>query len=379
MIPALANKVAYRVEKALGRSRILSRPVGVDVVLTKACNFACTFCKDYETEGGKRITLENFERVARQLLPTASRLNICSGGEPYLHTGLEDILRMARRYNPKLYIWLLSNGSILRENRVRAILEEGLVTEHGLSVDGSRAATVEAIRINAKFDVVMANIRMLLDMRRDLGLTRPAVTIRYALMRSNIEELPDAVQMWGELGVENLNTGYVSLANGMDRDLSLFYHQDLAREYFEKAAAVAAKYPGLTLRLPELIADQKKYLDQPMKCGFPWRFVMIDTNGQVLPCYNAFEALRFDSIYKPDVTFDQIWNSPGYRQLRETVNDDSKEKYYPFCGKCEYRYGSSQEQAHLGDEAWVDALGEAWLPNGIRHQRPLKGTSGRIP
>src|SRR5262245_27864171 len=92
-----ANQVLNRFEIALQRRRVLSHPVDVDVVLTRACNYACTFCKDYETPfGSKRISLENFEKAAKQLLPYAMRLNICSGGEPYLHTGLEDILRVAR-------------------------------------------------------------------------------------------------------------------------------------------------------------------------------------------------------------------------------------------------------------------------------------------
>ena len=376
---ASRNKLINRLEVRLGRPRMFSKPVGVDVVLTKACNFACTFCKDYETEGAKRISVENFERMARQLMPTASRLNFCSGGEPYLHTGLEELLRIARRYNPDLYTWVLSNGSILRENRLRTILEEDLITEHGFSVDGVRAATVESIRINAKFDVIMKNIKMLLDLRRDLGKKRPSVTIRYALMRSNIEELADAVEMWGELGVERIDGGYVSLANGMDRDLSLFYHQDLARACFEKARNVASRYKHLTIRLPALVSDEKHLVDNPDKCRFPWRFVMVDTNGQILPCYQAFEALRFESIYDADVSFDEIWNSTKYQQLRSTVNNDSVPKFFPYCAQCETRYGSSREDPHLGDESWAKALGEEWLPDGVHHKRPLKGTAAREP
>src|SRR5262245_41632354 len=76
--PALLNKIVSKIECGAQRPYLHSRPVVVDVVLTKACNFACTFCKDYETEGAQRISLENFERLAAQLLPTASQLSICS-------------------------------------------------------------------------------------------------------------------------------------------------------------------------------------------------------------------------------------------------------------------------------------------------------------
>jgi radical SAM protein with 4Fe4S-binding SPASM domain len=377
MNKALVNKVVSKVETALGCSRLHAKPVVVDVVLTKACNFACAFCKDYETEGASRISLTNFERMAAQLLPTASRMSICSGGEPYLHTGLEEILRIGRKYNPSLYTWVLSNGSIIREKRMQPILEEGLITEHGFSVDGFKAATVEGIRLNAKFNEVMENIRLVLRMRQTMRLKAPSVTIRYALMRSNIEELPDAVRMWGDLGVEKLDTGYLSLANGMDRNLSLFYHQDLASEMMDKARLIAEKYPHLTLNLPEPIAEQAKYQSAPKKCDSPWRFVMIDANGQILPCYRAFEALRFPSVYDPAVKFDEVWNSPAYQALRSTVNNDKATKHYPYCGRCEMRYGWSQERSHLGDESWIEALGDEWLTKDVQHKRPLKGTARR--
>ena len=70
------NEVEFRLQSTVVRSL----PQNVDIVLTKACNLACTFCVDYETPGAKRISLENFERVARQLFPTARLVSICSGG-----------------------------------------------------------------------------------------------------------------------------------------------------------------------------------------------------------------------------------------------------------------------------------------------------------
>src|SRR5689334_20421087 len=142
------NEAEFRLQsEVLG-----SLPQNVDVVLTKACNLACTFCVDYETPGAKRISLENFEKIARQILPTARLLSICSGGEPYLHKGLEDLLRIARRH--KVATWVLSNGMLLSEPRVRTIVREGLITTHGFSVDGFKASTVEALRVHAKLDVI---------------------------------------------------------------------------------------------------------------------------------------------------------------------------------------------------------------------------------
>ena len=304
------NQIASRVEFFCQREKLISKPVDVDVVLTKACNFACTFCKDYETIGSKRISVENFERAARQLFPTARTLNICSGGEPYLHKGLEELLRIAKRYDLKT--WVLSNGSILREDRVHTIVREQLIDRHGFSVDGLTAETVESIRINAKLDVILDNIRMLLRIRNNENKRYPRTTIRYAAMKSNIEELPDAVDQWGRMGIDTIDCSYLSLANDVDPQQCLYYHQDLTKRVFKEAKKVAGKYSTLTLNLPPLVEEDVNKLDNPVRCRAPWGFVYIDTNGQVLPCYAAFEALRFPSIYG-----DRGANfEPIYSQLR---------------------------------------------------------------
>src|SRR5438128_7126899 len=213
------NTVLNEAELRLQSPVVRSFPQNVDIVLTKACNLACTFCVDYETPGAKRLSIENFAKVPRQLFPTARLVSICSGGEPYLHKGLEHLLRIARGY--RIATWVLSNGMLLREDRVRAIVREGLITTHGFSVDGFRASTVESLRVNAKLDTILEKIRMVLRVREEERKREPRTIIRYALMRSNVEELPDAVGRSGEMGIDRMDCGYLAVCTGIDPEESL--------------------------------------------------------------------------------------------------------------------------------------------------------------
>jgi radical SAM protein with 4Fe4S-binding SPASM domain len=366
------NQLLNRVESRLCTTTARSMPVVVDVVLTKACNLACTFCKDYQTVGAQRVSVQNFEKIAAQIFPTAHRINICSGGEPYLHPGLEDLLRICKRHG--LFTWLLSNGTLCREERLRAIVREGLVDEHGFSVDGFKAETVEAIRINASFEKILDSIALLRRIRSEEGVAIPRIVIRYALMRMNVEELPDAIRRWGEMGIEGLECGYLSLANGIPKEQCMFYHQDLLERVYDQARSVAARYPGLKLILPPLIREEREKAENPAACRSPWNFVMIDTNGEVLPCYRAFEVLRMGQVYGENARpFHEIWNSPAYQALRGTVNAKDGPRHYPYCGTCETRLGWGREEAHLGDVTWLTTLGSDRLRNEIDHKRPHKG------
>ena len=366
------NTALNEVEFRLQRPVVRSMPQNVDIVLTKACNLACTFCVDYETPGAKRISLENFEKVARQLFPTARLVSICSGGEPYLHKGLEDLLRIARRY--RLETWVLSNGMLLKEDRVRTIVREGLITLHGFSVDGFEAPTVEAIRVGANLPTILEKIRMLLRIRDEEGKREPRIIVRYALMRSNLDELPAAVHRWGEMGIDRIDCNYVVICNGIDHQESLYFHQDRMQRVFVEARTIAARYPRLDLRLPATVREEEANKTRPKKCKYPWSFVKIDTDGRVLPCYRAWEALSMGKVYDQDGRpFSELWNSEQYQALRGTVNDDSGEKFFPYCSRCDYRYGWGELRQHLGYEEWAQAVG--LTPERVDHRRDPRASA----
>ena len=72
----LVNRAVGEVETRASAGQLRSMPLVVDVVLTKACNLACTFCKDYDNEGPQNVSEENLTHLAGELFPTARRLSI---------------------------------------------------------------------------------------------------------------------------------------------------------------------------------------------------------------------------------------------------------------------------------------------------------------
>ena len=261
---------------------------------------------------------------------------------------------------------------LLTEERLRPVVHEGLITTHGFSVDGITPATVERIRVNADLPRILANVDMLLRIRAEEGKREPRTLIRYALMRSNVEELPAAVEYWGERGIDRVDCVYLSLANGIDRAESLFFHEELLERVFAEARATASRFPRTELRLPPTPAEER-LRPGPRPSDAPWRMVMIDVDGEVLPCYRAREALSMGNVHGEDgEPFRDIWNNPDYQALRRTVNDDGSEKFYPYCGRCDARLGWGELDSHLGDEAWLETL-SVFAPDKLEvidHRRP---------
>jgi radical SAM protein with 4Fe4S-binding SPASM domain len=236
-------------------------------------------------------------------------------------------------------------------------------------VDGIKPSTVEALRVNARLDMIIEHIQMLIRMREEEGKRKPGIIIRYALMCANLEELPDAVHYWGKLGVDRIDCNYLSLCNDLDRQESLYFHQELMADVFNEARRAARHHPRLTLKLPRTIRQQAPQQYRPKKCVAPWDFVYICPDGRVLPCYCSWGTICMGNVYEADESFKDIWNNAQYQTLRRTVNNDTMEKYYAYCARCERRFGWSSLAAHLGDATWLEDLAPPEKARVIAHRR----------
>lgn len=351
----LMNATLQLIELKSQKSFVSSLPLILDVVPTHECNLKCIFCKKYETFGDNNISIENFQILAKELFPTASMVTFSSGGEPYMHKQLVELLRIARQYHVRMNV--SSNGMLLDESLIRTIACEELIAEHIFSIDGIKASTVERIRISSDLGVILENIEMFLRIYKEVGNSRPSIMIRYALMRSNIEELPEAVQYWGNMGIEALRCNYVSICKDVDPKESLYYFQELTEEVFEKALKVAKHYPKLHLILPLTIRQAQVKKNLPRRCKYPWTFAYISCDGRVFPCYQSWGANTMGNIYSKSTEFKKdIWNSSAYQALRRTTNDDTVKKQFPYCSVCEDRFGYGNLAAHLGDKTWFEYL-----------------------
>ena len=344
-----ANTILNLIESLFQKTNLISYPQIVDMVITKNCNLNCCFCKKYSSDT-LNISLNNFEKIASQLLPKARKLNICSGGEPFIHKNIIDILRISKKYD--VWISVVSNGMLLNEHLVNQLVGENLIDSLAFSVDGIIPVTVNKIRNNANFSIIAQNIKYMIEVVKKSKSKRPIISIRYTLMKENIAELPSAISFWGEMGVDTINCNYLSLCNGIEKNQSLYFHQSLTEQIFKEAQRIKHRFKKLSLSTPKLPSKNRLYNKKirSKKCYFPWMFTMIDADGRIFPGYNSWGAIVAGNMLNDDKSFFDIWNSKVYRNLRKTVNNDSIEKEYNYCSICPVRHKNNSEAWHFGDE-----------------------------
>lgn len=113
-------------------------PYCIQIELALGCNLQCSFCglngiQERPNHNIKSMTLETAEIVAKRIAESGwnPRLEFARRGEPTMNPDAVEIIRIFRKYNPKLQIMITSNGGgLLRKPgimpNIRAFFEAGL-------------------------------------------------------------------------------------------------------------------------------------------------------------------------------------------------------------------------------------------------------------
>ncbi len=348
-------------DRTLLRTHLGIRPLFVEMDVINKCNLRCIMCyfsndTVYKAQRDE-IAVEDFARLAEEMLPFCYNFSFSTGAEPLLHRRLGDLLDTAARYevpNSLMY----TNGLLLYEPIVERMIASKLTTLY-VSIDGATKETYERIRVGGNFDKLMTNLRAFQSAKERAGSWTPDLNINLVLMRSNIRELPAMVRLAADLGAVGVTTCHVyNRASARAAEETLDQDKDLCNRMFDEARAEAEKL-GLPVFLPakfataqgraplplDLLSERERFKrwngevvgylrdhfagDEVREhCQFPWNFLAILWSGDVHPCASWSEEpvgnIRTQS-------FDEIWNGAKLRALRAEHASGSLRK---LCREC---------------------------------------------
>jgi MoaA/NifB/PqqE/SkfB family radical SAM enzyme len=263
----------------------------VTFYLTERCNSRCVSC-DYWRHGKADATLESVTRVLPDLRRLRTRVALLSGGEPLMNPEWQAMAAALR--NAGVDVWLLTSGLALAK---QADAVASLCDSVTVSLDGTNAATYQAIRGLDAFDKVCEGVRALVA--RDA-----AVNLRVTLQRANYRELPEFVSLARRLGVAQVSFLAVDVGNphafarsGGDQLPLALTRQDLPL-FAELIDALERGFPHdfhtrfiaesatKLRRIHQYFAALNGLDDFPVvRCNAPEFSAVIDAQGRVAPCF----------------------------------------------------------------------------------------------
>lgn len=163
---------------------------------TTRCNFTCGFCSGRQMDQSD-LALDDFARLLDGF-PDLEHIELQGEGEPLLHKNFFEMARRARAKGIRLS--MITNGSLLSEERVAQILDVGMMAVN-VSIESPEEADFQKIR-GGRLDKVKAGIARLLAARNARGMTTPKVGFAVTVLRETVESLPQIAALYRELGMD---------------------------------------------------------------------------------------------------------------------------------------------------------------------------------
>ena len=289
-------------------------PLHLDIDPTNACNLKCTMCprthyldaenKYWAPDG--RIGFMDFDFYKMVIDQAASegcysiKLNYL--GEPLLHPKVVGMVDYAARAG--LEVMMNTNATLLTSELSERLLDAGL-SDIFFSVDSPYKREYERIRVGAKFENVIENVKGFIEAMNRSGKrhvqTRVSMVLQSEGDTSKIRR--DYRNLFTDIGVAEIGFG---LPTEMDVD------------YWE----AHGKVEGFT-------------------CRDPYHRMFIYWDGKIGPCCGEWER----GLVMGDATHDlltDVWHNKKYKALRR-AHEEGRYEDIPICKKCSVPWLSTRE------------------------------------
>jgi MoaA/NifB/PqqE/SkfB family radical SAM enzyme len=312
------------------------------VETTNRCDSLCQTCiRTFNTlEPAKDLTLDELVRIVDQF-PRVERVLLHGIGEPLLNP---DLFRMISYLKGRGATVLFSSDAIgLTEKKREGLMQSGL-DELRVSLDAATPETYQAIRGVPAFPRVRENVAALVDIRRRLGVARPAISLWFTVLRGNVHELPAFIRLAADIGANRVNVqrlvyygqGMAVAEQSLHGTLSTLEAQCLA-EATRLAGELGVSLSASGNTTPEASLTPEERERPWAGCQRPWTLSYITVNGNVLPCcISPWTAKDYRGLILGNAftrPFVEIWNGEQYQEFRNRFESDTPPDPCHGCGR----------------------------------------------
>lgn len=330
-----------------------SRPFGLVVDPSNLCELACPGCvhstrseelKIFDWHKGT-LSEDRLLELLRVYGPTAIGIYFCDYGEPLLNLSTPKLIRLAKTY---LMSAALSTSLSVRRFDPEAYVKSGL-DFMVISIDGATQPVYEIFRRNGKLELVLDNVRKLVDAKRRLGRQTPVLSWNFLAFEHNAQEIPEAERMARELGVNQfrvVNPFDVrwddpeikpAAVRGGVKKLDWLSISNRPENWNPFPDSVDAEAIARVFESPwtRRAADEAP-AGSGHTCHWLYKNMVMDATGRILPCCGAPRPDTNLVFAKFDGNGSDPFNSERYRQARSYFSTGTRSEDAPYCTQCEW-------------------------------------------
>ncbi len=298
-------------------------PRNIEIEISTHCNKKCVTCEHtYWNERSRNLTFSQFKLLVDQF--PLRWVNLTGEGDAFLNKDYLDMIHYLKRKGTSVY--LVDSFDLITKD-IALQLVEAEVDGIYLSMDGASKQTYESIKVGNSYEKVLANIKTMLSIKKELGSPFPELCIRFVINKQNMHEMADFVKVISSLGPKELwgdgsKLHFVTLLDYPE--IHHLYPQTIPEEYVEETIKAAKSDPN---SLPVIFARTEE-LPSINKC-LAWLepYFALVPHPMTVPCCavlmsnNRTEVEKYSFGDYTKQPFKEIWNSPYYKHFRKSVTN----------------------------------------------------------
>ena len=325
----LFNLIKYLIFKDSKKTRLLYKPITMDIEPTTGCNFRCTMCQvSDENFISKNLNFEVFKKFIdqnKQLL----KIKLQGMGEPLVNNNFYKMVDYASQSG--ICSEITTNGSLLNEKNIN-FLKKSQLSRITISMDGATKETFENIRVKSNFNIVVNNsINLVKQFKRKI--IRPEISAWCTLQKKNFFEAEKIFDLCSNIGFDKLTyqihlTDWGKLEWREKNNKQQINNDDT--KILEVLNMIKNKSKKSNIKV-EIF--EENLLSFEKQCSWPWTSTYLSKTGDIVPCciIGDEKVESFGNIN--DQNFSQIWNSTKYMKFRNEIKNNQIPEYCKNCYK----------------------------------------------
>jgi radical SAM protein with 4Fe4S-binding SPASM domain len=288
------------------------------------------FSKEYKDDSvvfkDKNMPFKYYRRIIDDIGDTLITLRLWHYGEPFLNPDIFHMIRYAKKKG--IIVAISSNLSLLTKKKAKKLIYSGL-DYLIVSFDGASEYTYNLYHGKDYFKKVVTNLRMLIELKKELKFSTPFIELQFIVMKENEREIEKIKYLAEKLGINKLT--YQKL-----------YGENINFD----------KFVGFD-SLDDILPRNKNYCFGIKSrkwfnfCRLFWEETLVRYSGVVLPCVvDLGQKHQVGRLFNRNeyLGFKRIWNNDRYRKFRKNISKsiDSLD----ICRKCTKRNNSSEDQIY---------------------------------
>lgn len=336
------NFLAALQDRRQRRTVAVANPFDLTIDLTSACQLSCPYCSTGNgtiARGRAVIRDELYHKLLGSVGDDCFIVWYFSNGEPLLHKRFGELVATTK--DQRIFSVISTNLSLeLSDDYLHKLLTCGLGIISA-SIDGACAETYRQYRRGGDFDLVMRNVRRLVEMKRNLGLTYPLIEWRFLRFRHNEHEEFEARALAHMMGVDLIEfwPGVAPpegspFVDGVMEARKPLVGPPVAGPALKALGTRQAQNRVLARLVPRVeVGGHAELASFTRKCDWLYFSGMLHPNGRVGPCcVSNDEPDDFVDSVDEYPSYHALFNSPNYTAARAMFTEGAPSG--TICDRC---------------------------------------------